>query len=50
MQSKQAPTHVPARKKLFTVPFVPLTPLIGIVATELVVLGVTPKSLAVYLG
>ena len=50
MQSQQAPVHVPARKKLFMVPFVPLTPLVGTVATELVVLGVTPKSLVIYLG
>ena len=48
VQSKQTPVHVPAKKKLFMMPFVPLTPLIGIVATELIILGVTPRSLGFY--
>ena len=48
VQSKQAPVHVPESKKLFTVPFVPLLPLIGLVVTEHVVLGVKLQALLVY--
>ena len=49
VQRKQTPVHVPERKKLFTVPFVPLTPLIGIIATEHVILGAAYRALCIYL-